>query len=627
MTGRSILVVLASVVTLLASGCNRDADSSSLAGSGSKSDGGTRVSQSIDIKPAAGDAKLLDELAEFERKDMGVKPTDRLHSGEMHGPTPTSIPGGTLITTKGLLPMMRGQVGDPPIVFDVLGGPQTLPNAVPAVQAAQPGDFNDRVQQQFAQLLKKATRDDALAPLVFYCQGPMCWMSYNAALRAIKLGYQNVMWYRGGVDAWQRATQPIAIAKLESKPENRGQTAGSRQSAAPRAALAPVPTPASAPVSSATAPAIPQPQQAASPQLASASRAGMPFTTYEVKDPNFGGMRVSTVSIPVGWRASSEVRWDFTSSNYPVRVHFRAQSPDGKMWVDLLPMDAVYWMDRTFGTPPPLGQRSYGAVYAPNASIEQAMRQLVVQPARGKMPGFQVTAKHPVDPIRLSKAFGGVNWRGEAMSMRVRYTVNGAQADEDIYSFYSAVQAIPYTGPQGTTHEYHRMLLLSHAFGATDGLLASAYPLLTSIVTSVHNDEQYERHILSVKQHITAQYNAALKRGYDSIAAAGQLSRTISANNDALLSSMQQQRAAQNRADAARRATAAGSTSSNDAFSQYMRGTTRMEDPYWGTSERDSNYSHHWTDGQGNYRASNDASFNPNIGGGGPNWQRMEPAR
>ena len=57
-------------------------------------------------------------------------------------------------------------------------------------------------------------------------------------------------------------------------------------------------------------------------------------------------------------------------------------------------------------------------------------------------------------------------------------------------------------------------------------------------------------------------------------------------------------------------------------------GTTRLEDPYWGTSERDSSYSHHWTDGQGNYRASNDASFNPNVGaGGGATWQRMGPAR
>ena len=256
------------------------------------------------------------------------------------------------------------------------------------------------------------------------------------------------------------------------------------------------------------------------------------------------------------------------------------------------------------------------------------MQHLVVLPARGKMPGFQITAKRPVDAARLAQAFNKVNWRGEAMSMRVRYTLNGAPAEEDFFTFYTAVQTIPYTGPQGTSHEFHRMLLLSHAVGATDGLLPSVYPLLGTVAASIRPDENYQRHIQAVQQHITAQYNADLKRGYDSIAAAGQLSRTISANNDALLSSMQQQRAAQSRADAARRAAAGGGTSPNDAFSQYIRGTTRMDDPYWGTSDRDSNYRYHWTDGQGNYRASNDSGFNPNVGaGGGPNWQRMEPAR
>jgi hypothetical protein len=75
------------------------------------------------------------------------------------------------------------------------------------------------------------------------------------------------------------------------------------------------------------------------------AQGGLSFTTYEVPDPNFGGMRVATIAIPAGWRASSQVQWDFTSANYPVRVHVRVQSPDGKMWMDLLPMDAVYWMD------------------------------------------------------------------------------------------------------------------------------------------------------------------------------------------------------------------------------------------------------------------------------------------
>ena len=368
------------------------------------------------------------------------------------------------------------------------------------------------------------------------------------------------------------------------------------------------------------------------PRHALAQAATLRFVTYTVTDPNFGGMRVGTLSVPDGWRVQSQVRWDFGSANYPVRTRIRAESPDGRMWVELLPFDAVYWLQPVY-KPIPIGQRSFGAVYGPNATIEQAMEHLVVRPARGQMPGFAIEGKRPIDAQRLAAAFKQTGLRGEAMAMRVRYSANGRPAEEDIYSLYTATHTIPYNGPQGSSAEYHRLLVLNHAVGATDGLLPSVYPLVQMMVSSIRMDEDFQRHSAAVSQHITAQFNAALQRGYDSIAAAGQISRTISANNDALLASMQQQRAAQQRADVQRRAAgaagaAAGGYNANDEFSQYIRGTTRMNDPYWGTSERDSQYSHHWTDGQGNYRASNDASFNPNVGaGGGANWQRMSPTR
>lgn len=350
------------------------------------------------------------------------------------------------------------------------------------------------------------------------------------------------------------------------------------------------------------------------------------FVPYEVTDPNYGNMRIAMMSIPARWQAQTQVRWDYGSANYPVKVRVRVQSPDGKMWIDLLPLDAVYWLDR-FTQNLRAGERRFGAVYLPNAPIAQAMESLVVRAFRGQIPGMQVVERNPIDAGRLARAFNYPNLQGEAMAMRVRYTVNGAAVEEDFYSLYTPTNTIPYRGPQGLSHEYHRLLVLSHAVGATDGLLKSVYPLLATVAASIRPDENYQKHIQAVSQHIMQQFNANLKRGYDSIAAAGQLSRQISANNDALLASMQARRAAQNQADARRRA-ASGSSSSTDAFSQYIRGTTRMDDPYWGTSERDSNVRYHWTDGQGNYRASNDVGYNPNIGaGGGPTWQLMSPSR
>lgn len=148
----------------------------------------------------------LDQIARQETADFGVAPTNQLHSGPMHGPTPASIPGGKLLTTKELVAMVQAR--QKYLIFDVLGGEVALPGAVDAVPASQPGSFQDQVSQRMGSYLGQATGGDTAVPLIFYCASTQCWMSYNAALRAINLGYTNVLWYRGGLEAWQAAGMP-----------------------------------------------------------------------------------------------------------------------------------------------------------------------------------------------------------------------------------------------------------------------------------------------------------------------------------------------------------------------------------------------------------------------------------
>ena len=150
--------------------------------------------------------------ASAERQDYGVAATGRLHEGAMHGPTPTSIPGGQLITTPGLLDLLKSAPGRV-LVFDVLGGQERLPNALNAVPAQQAGSFDDAVQREFGQFLQQVTQGRQDTALVFYCASTMCWMSYNASLRAIRMGYRNVLWYRGGIEAWKAARQPVQTAQ------------------------------------------------------------------------------------------------------------------------------------------------------------------------------------------------------------------------------------------------------------------------------------------------------------------------------------------------------------------------------------------------------------------------------
>ncbi len=156
-------------------------------------------------------AQMLDQMAQYERQDFGVPASAQLHSGPMHGPTPASIPGGQIITTKGLVELIQSQ-RTPYVLFDVLGGPTMMAGATSAVQAAQPGRFDDQISQQMKQFLDQNLQGNTQIPLIFYCQSVQCWMSYNASLRAINLGYTNVLWYRGGIEAWQHAGGPTMPA-------------------------------------------------------------------------------------------------------------------------------------------------------------------------------------------------------------------------------------------------------------------------------------------------------------------------------------------------------------------------------------------------------------------------------
>lgn len=54
----------------------------------------------------------------------------------------------------------------------------------------------------FRRNLNELTKGDKTKPLVFFCLRN-CWMSWNAAKRAMGYGYSNVSWFRDGTDGWQ----------------------------------------------------------------------------------------------------------------------------------------------------------------------------------------------------------------------------------------------------------------------------------------------------------------------------------------------------------------------------------------------------------------------------------------
>ena len=152
-------------------------------------------------------------MASGEAQDFGVAPTQQLHPSEqLHGPTPTSIPGGKVIATRQLADMLQRGQGNV-LLLHAYGGSEHLPGAQAVGPASQGGSYDDQVQREYGQYLRQASGGDTSRTLVVYCAGPQCWGSYNAALRAIHMGFRNVYWYRGGLEAWGQAGLPLQDAQ------------------------------------------------------------------------------------------------------------------------------------------------------------------------------------------------------------------------------------------------------------------------------------------------------------------------------------------------------------------------------------------------------------------------------
>lgn len=144
-----------------------------------------------------------------EDHDWLIPPTGLLRQPPYSGPTPIEIPGGMRLTTRELSSMLKSTSA--PILIDVASGNEheTLSGAYWLPGAGRGLNFIDEVQASLFRFLEKITEGNRNRALVFFCVNLECWLSYNAALRAVAAGYTSVYWYRGGLSAWRTAGLPL----------------------------------------------------------------------------------------------------------------------------------------------------------------------------------------------------------------------------------------------------------------------------------------------------------------------------------------------------------------------------------------------------------------------------------
>ncbi len=161
-------------------------------------------------------------------QDAVVEP-ETYRTDDYRAPTPPTLRGARVLTTMDAEAIWRGKRG---AFIDVMPRPPKPANLPPeTVWRDKPrhnipgslwlvdtgyGKLAAETEIYFRDGLTRASQGQRDALLVIYCQAN-CWMSWNAARRAMSFGYSNVAWFPEGTDGWEQAHLPLVDAQPEPR--------------------------------------------------------------------------------------------------------------------------------------------------------------------------------------------------------------------------------------------------------------------------------------------------------------------------------------------------------------------------------------------------------------------------
>jgi PQQ-dependent catabolism-associated CXXCW motif protein len=151
---------------------------------------------------------------------------------DFRAPTPATLSGAQVLTSGEAEEHWRGGKA---VFIDVLPQaprPANLPEGTLWREKPRPGipgslwlpdtgygALNPAMEEYFRANLERAAGADRDKTLIFYCLKD-CWMSWNAAKRALSLGYPHVAWYPDGTDGWTALGLPLEPIKPAPRPQS-----------------------------------------------------------------------------------------------------------------------------------------------------------------------------------------------------------------------------------------------------------------------------------------------------------------------------------------------------------------------------------------------------------------------
>ncbi|MDX2309256.1 MAG: PQQ-dependent catabolism-associated CXXCW motif protein [Hyphomicrobium sp.] len=166
----------------------------------------------------SGHAGAFDEPA-------GVPEPDSYRTDAYRTPVPATLKGARVITAEEAEVLAKDKTA---IFIDVYPRPPKPPNLPAGTVWRDPphatiegahwlanvgyGVLAPEIEDYFKTRLESLTGSDRARPVIFFCLKD-CWMSWNAARRAVEWGYAQVIWFPTGTDGWQAIGNDLVAAK------------------------------------------------------------------------------------------------------------------------------------------------------------------------------------------------------------------------------------------------------------------------------------------------------------------------------------------------------------------------------------------------------------------------------
>jgi rhodanese-related sulfurtransferase len=150
--------------------------------------------------PVPDDAKnYADELTDF-----GIAPNP---AGPVNiaSDTPLVLPGAARTSTDQLKAALK--LAPSLLLIDA----RPCKYKFPSIAGAYCPQNSD--EKPFVDQVGTLTSRHYATPLVVFCAGAKCWESYMTATYLVHAGYTRIIWYRGGVEAWEQAGNTLKPAR------------------------------------------------------------------------------------------------------------------------------------------------------------------------------------------------------------------------------------------------------------------------------------------------------------------------------------------------------------------------------------------------------------------------------